>query len=232
MSKPYYALSDANLLVWANNFADRLVATPAVFHVTPEQAASMQAKTSTFNTALAAWSDPISRTPIAMTNKTTAREALVELAKYLVNSINSNPATTDAQRDELRIKARKKPSPIPPPSVSPMIDIESVSGRTVDIRLHGGGKRKGRPAGAAGASIFTAIGESAPVEIDQWKFEGLTSKTKFEIVFPESASASTVWITANWYNERGETGVACAPVRVNLPATQVVPVTAKIKIAA
>ncbi len=232
MSKPFYDLSDTDLLAWSNNFSQRLTATPAAFGITAPQALAYAQNNASFVVALNAWREPITKTPIASANKKAARQTLLMMAKYLVNSINSNPSITDAQRDELGIRARKKPSPIPAPSVSPLIDIESVSGRTVSIRLHGDAARRGRPRGVQGAGVFTAIGETAPVEIEQWKFEGLTTKTKFEITFPESASAGTVWITANWYNERGQTGLACAPVSVNLPASQIVPVTAKIKIAA
>lgn len=153
------------------------------------------------------------------------------MAKYLVNSINSNPLTTDAQRDELGIKARKRPSPIPAPSVSPIIDIIRVSGRTVTIGLHTQGKR-GRPTGVAGASVFTFVGAEAPADTAAWKFEGLITRTKFDISFEQSTTANTVWVTANWHNERGQTGLACSPVSINLPAATVVPQGKSMKIAA
>jgi hypothetical protein len=232
VSKPFYVLSDADLLLWSANFSQKLTATPAAFGVTSEQAATYATLNTAFDTALAAWREPSTRTPVTSADKKAARKALLDEAKFLVAAINTNPAVTDAQREELGIRPRKKPTPVPLPDVSPMIDIEQVSGRRVTLRLHAEGRR-GRPVGVKGASLFTAIGDEPPVEIEQWKFEGLTSRTSKVIVdFPESASASTVWVTANWYNERGQTGVACAPKRINLPATQPVPVTTKLKIAA
>jgi len=232
MTKPYYDLSDANLLLFAENFSQRLTATPAAFQITPQQATALAALVGSFDTTLSAWHDPITRTPIASRNKEAARLNLINELRSLVPFINNNPATTDVQRDELRIKARKRPVPIPTPGQSPLIDIESVSGRTVKIRLHGDGSRKGKPKGVQGASVFTFVGAAAPTEIEQWKFEGLTTKTSFDLNFAESASAGTVWVTANWYNERGETGIASAPKSVNLPASPVVPMGEKMKIAA
>ncbi len=41
-----------------------------------------------------------------------------------------------------------------------------------------------------------------------------------------------VWVTANWYNERGETGAACSPISINLPASVALPSGEKMKIAA
>jgi len=231
MSKPFYLLSDANLLVWSNEFSQQLSATPLLFHVSPEMAVSYAALNTAFDSALSTWRNQSTKTPVAMANKTTARENLLAMAKYLVNSINSNPLTTDAQRDELGIKARKRPSPIPAPSVSPIIDVIAVSGRVVKIGLHTEGKR-GRPVGVAGASVFTFVGNVAPADTAAWKFEGLITKTKFDLTFEQSTAANTVWVTANWYNERGQTGVACAPVSINLPAATVVPQNRSMKIAA
>ncbi len=233
MSVPYFRMSDANLLVWSNNFSQRLSATPAVFHISPEQAGAYAALNTAFDAALSAWREPVTKTPVASANKKAARENLLNMAKYLVATINNNPATTEAQRDELGIKARKKPSPIPAPSTSPIIDIISVSGRTVTIGLHATqpGKR-GKPKGVKGASVFTFVGDEAPLDPAAWKFEGLITRTKFDIDFANSTQANTVWVTANWFNERGETGAACAPVSINLPASQVVPAGANLKMAA
>ena len=231
MSVPYFRMSDANLLIWSNSFSQHLTTTPAVFHVSPEMAASYAGLNTAFDTALSVWRDQSTKTPVASANKKAARENLLAMAKYLVNSINSNPLTTQAQRDELGIKARKTPSPIPAPSQSPIIDVISVSGRVVKIGLHTEGKR-GRPVGVQGASVFTFVGADAPVDTAAWKFEGLITKTKFDISFEQSTAANTVWVTANWYNERGQTGVACAPVSINLPAATVVPQGKSMKIAA
>lgn len=233
MSVPYFRMSDANLIIWSNSFSQHLTATPAAFFVTPAQATAYAALNTAFSDALAVWRDQSTKTPVASTNKKVARDNLLAMAKYLVNSINSNPATTDAQRDELGIKARKRPSPIPAPSTSPIVDVIGVSGRTVTLGLHAtqAGKR-GKPSGVKGASVFTFVGAVAPTDPAAWKFEGLITKTKFDLSFDGTTSATTVFVTANWFNERGETGVACDPVSINLPAATVVPQGGKMKIAA
>lgn len=233
MSKQFYELSDANLVIWSDSLSEHLTAQPLLFHVTPEQAAAYAGLNTVFGTALFVWRDQSTKTPVASANKKAARENLLAMAKYLVNSINSNPATTDAQRDELGIKARKRPSPIPAPGTWPIIDVIAVSGRTATLGLHAtqAGKR-GKPSGVKGASVFTFVGDEAPADPAVWKFEGLITKTKFDLSFEQSTQANTVWVTANWYNERGQTGVACAPVSINLPAATVVPQGKAMKIAA
>ncbi len=70
------------------------------------------------------------------------------------------------------------------------------------------------------------------VECPSISAEGLITKIKFNLTFERSTQANTVWVTANWYNERGQTGVACMPVSINLPAAAVVPQGKAMKIAA
>jgi len=232
MAKSYYAMSDAELLGWSGAFSQNLSATPVAFHVTVEQATAYAALNTAFATALAVWRDNSTRTPVASGKKQAAREALVDSLRSLVPFINNNPLTTDAQRDALGISARKQPTPIPAPSTSPIVEIESVDRRTVKIRLRGDAGRRARPDGVGGASVFSFVGPVAPTEPAQWKFEGLISRTQFELTFPEPQTAATAWVCANWYNERGETGPACNPVSVNLPASAVLPMGQSLKIAA
>ena len=232
MARPFYLLNDAGLLAWSNVFSAALTEHAAEFGITADQASQIAALNDGFATALSAWQNPTTRTPVTSTQKTDARLALIAGAKYLVNTINSNPATTDAQRSTLNIPIRKTPTPIPAPDQSPMIDVAAVNGRTVTLKLHNDSAKRGKPASIQGASVFTYVGDTAPTDPSAYTFQGLISKTRFEITFPDSTTANTVWVTANWFNGKGQTGNACAPVRINLPASQPVPITATLKIAA
>lgn len=218
---PFYRLSDGELLNWSTNLSQKLTQSPSEFHITPEMAEEFELLVLQFNEELNAWNDPATRTPIASAAKKSAREQLLGRAKYLVKSINSNPETTDTQRDELRIKARKKARPIALPDDVPVVAVERMAGRWVTIQLNGG--RRARPSGSRGAVVFTFEGDELPVESSSWKMQCMTTKSSVEIDFGNSTQANTFWISARWYNARGM-GAACAPVRVNLPAGMVVPV--------
>src|SRR6056297_2434674 len=123
MTTSYLRMPDAELAIWSDNLAQQLTAAPAEFHVTAEQVAAYVTANTEFERALSAWRSNATRTPIAFVNKKTAREALLSLARYLVNSIDSNPVTTDAQRDQLGIRIRRKPAPVPVPSTAPIVDV-------------------------------------------------------------------------------------------------------------
>ena len=89
-----------------------------------------------------------------------------------------------------------------------------------------------RLAGVAGASVFTLVGAEAPADPAAWQFEGMITRTTFAVSFEQRSGADTVWVSAFWYNEKGQSGNASAPVSVNLPAAAAVPTQGKMKIAA
>ena len=220
MAKSISKMTDPELSLWANQAGATLSATPAAFRITVEQADTLAGRATAFTLALVAWNDPATRTPIASADRRAAREALLDYARYLTGAINTDPLTTDSQRDALGISARRRPTPVPVPTAVPLIDIEVSGRRIVTVRLHADGNRRGKPARVKGASLFTHVGPTPPADVDGWRFEGITTRTKVDLDFSAAAGgeAATVWIAANWFNERGQTGNVCAPVSVNLPA--------------
>ena len=223
MARAYYDRSDTDLLSWANTASGHLSASPASFYVTAAQADDFEALVNAFSNALAAWRDNTTRTPVASANKSSARKALLDGARYVVATVNSNPLTTGAQRAELGISARKRPTPIDPPTLAPTVEVDEVSGRTVTFKLVTPGLKRGRPAGVQGAGVFVFVGATAPTDPSAFVFETLVTKTTFKISFEDRTAADTAWVSACWYNETGQTGVACTPIRVNLPAAVVRP---------
>jgi hypothetical protein len=103
----------------------------------------------------------------------------------------------------------------------------------VKLRLTTSSPRNGKPSGAAGASVFSFVGAQPPTDIDSWVFRGSTGKTEIEVPFDSSSAASTVFITAFWFNRRAESGPAAQPAfSINLPAGNAQPNAGTMKIAA
>jgi hypothetical protein len=88
------------------------------------------------------------------------------------------------------------------------------------VRIHRDtGTRRGKPPGVAGANVYSHVGPTPPVSLNDWTLEGHASRTnKVEIVLPaDVAGGSTVWVCASWYNPRGMAGATSAPVSTNIP---------------
>ena len=102
--------------------------------------------------------------------------------------------------------------------------MKSVRGRTASLRLHDAAQptRRGKPLGVSGAAVFSYVGAAAPADLAAWTFEGNTSRTRVDVLFPTSVPAgATVWFTAYWFNERKQAGPACDAVSANLPGGSV-----------
>jgi hypothetical protein len=113
-----------------------------------------------------------------------------------------------------------EPTPIPPPAFAPSIIIESTTGNVVRIRMMDPANptRRGKPDGVDGIAVFSFVGAAAPAEEGDWKFEGNTTRTTSDVMFPAATPAgSKVWFTAFYFNARKQSGPAATPAGTNIP---------------
>jgi hypothetical protein len=109
------------------------------------------------------------------------------------------------------------------------LEVVSVSGRLVNIRLHGAApdSTRARPFGAIGANVYSFVGPEAPSDPRAYHFEGMSTRTIAQVLFPNTvASGATVWLSACWVSARGQIGIACAPVSFTLQGGAVMPAAA------
>ena len=87
-------------------------------------------------------------------------------------------------------------------------------GNTVRIKLKDNeGSKRGKPAGCAGASVFSLVSPTQPTTPAGFRFEGNTSKNLTDIVFDDTLAPGTrVWIIAFWFNGKCQSGPSCAPL--------------------
>jgi hypothetical protein len=209
---------DSLLLNWATNFNTRGTASPVTFGLVAAQMTAFTAVYTPFVTAYNASNMPGSRSKSLTSAKDDAKAALLIEARALYALISANTTVSNANKDLIGVTVRSGPTPIPAPANPPALDIVSVSGRTVKIRLHDStnASKRGKPAGVKGAAVFSYVGTSAPTDPSQWKFEGNTTLTLFIVAFPESvAPGALVWLTAQWFNERAQSGPLCEAISTN-----------------
>ena len=210
---------EASLVTWANNFGSMISSTPTAFGLTSAQATNFAtfntAWVSSYNTAMA----PLTRSPANIIAKNQAKHNMIVTARMLAGIIQKYPAITNTQRSELGLTVPVNPSPIPAPGTAPVLEVGSVIGWTVRVKLHdsASGSKRARPAGVSGASVFSFVGAIAPPDMTLWQFQGNVSRTTLDVVFANSiAAGAKVWLSAYWFNTRKASGPACAPVPTNL----------------
>lgn len=215
MPKNFLPSKDADLLVWANNFSAKITATPVAYGLLAGQATAFAAILSSYSSALATSSNPVTRTRGTVAAKDAARTPMTASARNLARIINAFPTITNQQRIDLGLNPRTGQfTPINPPTETPVLEVVAAIGRLLKVKLHSiNSDRRAKPDGVSGASIFSFVGAAAPADIALWRFEGSTTRTVVDVEFaPTVAAGSQVWLTAFWYSPRAQSGPACTPI--------------------
>ena len=223
MANGLFPDTNSGMLSWATVFRNGITPTPTLFGLTAAQAAAFGSLTDVYSAALLVCQSPATKTKTAVAAKAQALVNLKANAKLLISIIEGQAAVTNSQKIALGLKIRSASTPIPAPADAPALDVVSVSGWTVKIKLHdtNPASKRGRPAGVAGASVFSFVpttpGQTPPADVSAWTFEGSTSKTSMEIAFsPSVAPGTQVYLCARWFNPRSAAGPLCSPVSTNV----------------
>ncbi len=210
---------DSALVDWSTNADTRLTASPATYGTTAPVAAAYTVLHDAFVAAydaLIAARTAGTRSEAMTATKDVAKGALLEYARPLYKTIQANTSVTPAAKIELGIVVPDvEPSPQPVPAFAPGITVVSVQGPLVTLRLFDPANptRRAMPAGVNGATVMSYVGATAPLDPTAYKYEGSTSRSTVEILFPESVVPGTqVWVTAFFFNERKQNGPACTAV--------------------
>jgi len=214
---------EAELVNWSNNFAAQIddggVEPP--FGLTAQQVTDFVALNTAWVAAYNAAVAPETRGPSTIQAKNDAKAAMVANARELARIIQAFPALTNQERVDLGLTVPDtEPTPIPPPSSTPTLTITCVLGHNVHYTLRDPAQpdKRGKPTGVAGASVFAHVGETAPADPAQWQLKGNVTRTKGTVMFSSLSvpAGSKVWLTASWFNPRGQQGPLCDPQAVYL----------------
>lgn len=214
MAESYLPAREADLLAFAQNMDNLITAAPATYGLTAPQATAFSILYTNYANALQLATNPPTRTPPAIVAKNDAKAALIDGPggiRELARIVQATPSVTNQAKADLGLTVRDgEPTPVPVPKGPPDIAIESVLNRTVRIRLRDmdNPDRRGKPDGVRGASVFMWVGsDEPPADPMEWSFFGNTTKTLFDVEFPQTIAAGTkVWLTAFWYNTKAEAG--------------------------
>lgn len=219
MPNTYLPASGSGLKNWADNFAEQIAKDPPALGLTAEQVTAYTALQTDYAAKYAASVHPDTRGPASVLAKNIAKKALAAESRKLAMQVTNYPGVTDETRQALGLSVHdNEPTPVPVPETSPVIQIESVVGNRVTLRLRDAdGSRRGRPPYVTGATVFSYVGEAAPGDISAWTFEGNIKDTVTVIDVPSTvAPGSKVFFTSFWRNNRDESGPATPPVSTNV----------------
>lgn len=218
MSKNFYNKKDAEIVAGSANFSALINESPTTYGLVTGQATGFATLNSTLQTAWTASITPETRTSVVIEERNIAKQAVRKQAMLLSKIIYATPTVTDAQLMSLGLLPRPVYTPRPAVMTAPQLDVESVVGRLVTLRVKQAGmETNAKPNACAGANVYSFVGPTAPTDPDQYKYEGLATRSKFEVLLPNDVpSGATAFIAAAWISVRGQRGFACTPVQVTI----------------
>ncbi|MEO6434282.1 MAG: hypothetical protein ABIP55_00775 [Tepidisphaeraceae bacterium] len=221
---------DAELLGWARNFRDKIVASAQAYGLDPQQAADFSDKVDVFAADYQAVASPSTRTRSATVRKDGSRAAMKQDARRLAAIARAHPGVSGEQRIELGLSLREeRRTRGGRPRTVPQLVIRSATGHTVTLRIRNGqsGKRGGRAEGLAGAAVFSYTGEQPPGRRSQWSLRGFATRGRFNVrLESDTAPGSRVWLSACWLSAALRRGPACTPILTNIAGGPAGPVAA------
>ncbi|MCI0363473.1 MAG: hypothetical protein L0219_06290, partial [Phycisphaerales bacterium] len=115
----YLPSRESELVTWSTNYNTKIVAAPTSYGLVAAQATAYTALHTAFVTAYNTANAPLTRSPVNIEAKNTAKTALIDGPggiRALAAIIQAFPGVTDAQLRELGLTVRdSQPTPIPPP---------------------------------------------------------------------------------------------------------------------
>jgi hypothetical protein len=225
MGTSWLPLNDAGLLAFVQPFSTKIAATPTAFGLTAADATTLTGLVTGYQTALATATDPSTRTPVSVTAKEVAKASLVAETRSLAKRVQANPAVTPEQKTDLGLPIHKTTNtPIPAPVTKPVLTVAAISaGRSVTIKLadESSTNKRAKPYGVDGAEVYSYVpadGEAPPTDLERWRFEGIATRSTFDILYNGEDVNKTSYICAAWFNPRGESGPASDKVTATIAA--------------
>jgi len=210
--------TDLALLNFVQNMSTKITAAPTDYGLVAADATALADALALYSSALTAC-EPSVRSRPAVSTKNFTRDALKNQVRLVAKKVTADPSVTDAQRIELGLNVRAQNQPINRPGVRPGTDIIGVDGAVVSMNIHdsASSSKRGKPAGAVAAWVYSFVGTEYPADPNEWKFEGSVTKGKFDVTFDsELPSGTQVWVCAAWINAKQESGPPSVPITTNV----------------
>lgn len=219
MPRNFIPGSDAGLLGFSRNFAAGLLASWEVLRISWDEVQQYAALREAYAQAYRRVKTPETRGPLWTARKDEARKQLIAATRRAATRLRACREVSDLQLRALGLSRKKQTRrKVPVPQAGLWVDVESMQGRRVTLRLQherSAQRRNGRPPNVAGAQLFYHVGEQPPTDVRECRIALATPKTRLHWIVPSHvAIGQRVWLVAGWYNPRGQTNLFSQPKAV------------------
>jgi hypothetical protein len=225
MRRDFFPDRDEEIVPFARNMSQRLVADPGAYGIDPGTAAHFAELAEAYRVAWLASSEPATKSRALVMRKSEARDALEAEARRLNRAIQANDVT-NVQKMELGLSTRRgggRNPAIQAPLTAPDLWAKSVNQRTVVLsvlaKVGEVSTGKARPRGVIGAAVYGwAKSGAPPARVADWQMLGYATRPRFNATFgPDVAPGTRVHLAAHWLSTRLEVGPMSNVVETHIP---------------
>jgi len=205
----YLPPSDNDFNSWLANFATKLTSMQAALSLSA-------ASVTDISNARAEFDEKLGRVTVAQTtlaanvqDKNESRGRIETQIRTLVNSLQVNPALTNAQRAELNISipdGTRTPPPVAATRPIAVIDTSQPQRHTIQFMDEATPTRRKKPDGMMGVEIRVQVGGAEPVEPDEMRFLAIDTSTPYVADFDGADAGKTAYYRLRWLNTRQQAG--------------------------
>lgn len=187
MQAPYIPPKDADLVSWAQNFADLISASPATYGLTSGQAATIAAANVTWQAAYATAINPSTRTKPSVADKDAAKAAFLGIARPFAILIRNNQGVSNMDKLDLGLNVPDQtPTPIPVPTSSPGMVFVAATPLQHTLRFNDANnptQRGKKPDGAIGIEVYRTVGVAPTSDPDAASYIGTYTQNPIAVDF-------------------------------------------------
>lgn len=221
MANSYIPRAQGAALAWLQTFAGGIAADPALYGVTPAEAATLEAVIADFAAAYAAAEDPARRTPVTVAIKDEARRVAEATAAHYYMRIKTSEGITDPDKIALGVRPlnRGRTERTCPASSPALYVLGCVpGGHELACRDSMQGEGMGKPFGAAAVEIFSALAPAPVRDPAEARYRGSATRSRFTVTYDHAADGLVATYFARWTDRRGGTGPWSLPISKRIAA--------------
>ncbi len=199
---------DADFQAWVANFVTFANANLAALGLVAADMTPITTAQTAWTTGFAAH---IAAKAAAIASKQTKdenRAALTASIRPLVRRLQASAIVSDAEKASLGITVAQGPTPIGPPTTSPICTIECGNRLQQSLRFVDSATptRKAKPAGVLGVEIWNKVGTTPPASESELRFVAVDTNAPYVLNFDAADGGKTNYVWMRWISPTGERG--------------------------
>ena len=213
---------DLDFLTAAQDFLAKITLSPTTYGLLAADATALSPIVANLTVQMGLVMDPATKTKVTVMGKKVAKAQTAASLRALANRVQANNTVSASNKIALGLPVHSLvPTPVPVPVTRPMLNIIANGQAQLTVRIvdETTPTRRAKARGSIGAQVYTfvgTIGTTPPADLKLWVFEGMSTKTDFQISYAPADAGKQAFIVARWLNSKGETGptslVTVAPI--------------------